>query len=345
MFRALGDTWGIATALVHLAHHVFAQGDLARTIALAEESLALFEDLHDTENMIYARLALVNVALVQGDTARAACLNDADVALIREIGDHIALLFNLHAHGQIALAQCDADRARGVFDEILGLAREAGLPVPMAMALQSLGAVALMQGDAERAAVLLRQSLQLYQALEDRSGMAACFEHLAQAACLQGQRERSSAHYEWATQLIGAAEALRAATGHPMFHVQRTQYERAVATTRAALGVARWTEVAAAGGAMPLPELVTAALVEPRPPAERGAGQDDTAQAPRFGRLTRREREVLHLVAQGLGTAAVAAHLQLSPRTVNVHLRAIYRKLHVTSRTAAARVAHDLKLL
>ena len=61
--------------------------------------------------------------------------------------------------------------------------------------------------------------------------------------------------------------------------------------------------------------------------------------------MIRREREVLRLVAQGLTTAEVAAQLGLSPLTVTVHLRAIYRKLHVSSRTAAARVAHDLQLV
>ena len=55
--------------------------------------------------------------------------------------------------------------------------------------------------------------------------------------------------------------------------------------------------------------------------------------------------EGLQLVAQGLTTAAVAAYLHRRSRTVNVHLRAIYRKLDVTSRTAAARVAHELQLI
>ena len=55
--------------------------------------------------------------------------------------------------------------------------------------------------------------------------------------------------------------------------------------------------------------------------------------------FTTREREVLRLVAQGLRTSEVAAALGLSPRTVDVHLRAIYRKLGVRSRTAATRVA------
>ena len=53
--------------------------------------------------------------------------------------------------------------------------------------------------------------------------------------------------------------------------------------------------------------------------------------------LTAREREVLHLVAQGLTDAQVAQSLVISPRTVNFHLHSIYRKLEVSSRSAATR--------
>jgi DNA-binding NarL/FixJ family response regulator len=52
--------------------------------------------------------------------------------------------------------------------------------------------------------------------------------------------------------------------------------------------------------------------------------------------LSQREVEVLSLVAQGLTNAAIAGHLVVSVRTVHAHLRSIYRKLDVHSRTAAA---------
>ncbi|HEX5503458.1 MAG TPA: response regulator transcription factor, partial [Thermomicrobiales bacterium] len=55
--------------------------------------------------------------------------------------------------------------------------------------------------------------------------------------------------------------------------------------------------------------------------------------------LTAREVEVLRLVAAGLPDAQVAARLFLSPYTVKAHLRAIYGKLGVDNRTAAARFA------
>ena len=60
--------------------------------------------------------------------------------------------------------------------------------------------------------------------------------------------------------------------------------------------------------------------------------------------LTTREVEVLRLLAQGLTDVQIAEQLVISPRTVNAHLRSIYTKLAVTSRTAATRyaLAHHL---
>ena len=48
---------------------------------------------------------------------------------------------------------------------------------------------------------------------------------------------------------------------------------------------------------------------------------------------------MLRLVAQGLTDAQVAERLFLSRHTVNAHLRSIYDKLGVTSRSAATRFA------
>jgi DNA-binding NarL/FixJ family response regulator len=60
--------------------------------------------------------------------------------------------------------------------------------------------------------------------------------------------------------------------------------------------------------------------------------------------LSAREVEVLRLVAAGLTDGEVAERLFISVRTVNAHLRSIYRKAGVPSRAAASRFAaeHDL---
>ena len=55
-----------------------------------------------------------------------------------------------------------------------------------------------------------------------------------------------------------------------------------------------------------------------------------------LGLLTRREHDVLDLVAVGKTNAQIARRLTLSPRTVQKHLEHVYEKLGVHTRTAAA---------
>jgi DNA-binding NarL/FixJ family response regulator len=52
--------------------------------------------------------------------------------------------------------------------------------------------------------------------------------------------------------------------------------------------------------------------------------------------LSKRETEILELLAQGLANKEIADRLEISIETVRVHLRRIYEKLHVRSRTEAA---------
>ena len=51
--------------------------------------------------------------------------------------------------------------------------------------------------------------------------------------------------------------------------------------------------------------------------------------------LTRRENEVLELLSQGLGNKEIAQTLSVTADTVRYHLKQIYEKLHVRSRTEA----------
>ena len=61
---------------------------------------------------------------------------------------------------------------------------------------------------------------------------------------------------------------------------------------------------------------------------------------PRFPTLTDREREVLTLLADGLGNSAIANRLGVSAKTVANHVSAILTKLQgVTDRTQAALVS------
>ena len=78
-------------------------------------------------------------------------------------------------------------------------------------------------------------------------------------------------------------------------------------------------------------------LPTPTPPARPAATSLDG--------LTAREVEVLRLLAQGLTSAQIAEQLAISLLTVNTHVRSIYSKLGVTSRSAATRYALEHHLV
>jgi DNA-binding CsgD family transcriptional regulator len=62
-------------------------------------------------------------------------------------------------------------------------------------------------------------------------------------------------------------------------------------------------------------------------------------------RLTKREIEVLSLIAQGRSSQEVADALFVSKRTVDFHLANIYEKLNVNNRVKAFRRAAQMGLI
>jgi len=61
--------------------------------------------------------------------------------------------------------------------------------------------------------------------------------------------------------------------------------------------------------------------------------------------MSRREIEVLHWTAAGKSNAEQAVILNISPNTVSYHLKNIFRKLDVTNRASAVRVATSMGLI
>lgn len=68
-------------------------------------------------------------------------------------------------------------------------------------------------------------------------------------------------------------------------------------------------------------------------------------RAQRAIRLTKREVDVLVLIAQGCSSKEAADALVVSKRTVNFHLANIYDKLQVNNRVQAFRAATRLGLI
>ena len=89
-------------------------------------------------------------------------------------------------------------------------------------------------------------------------------------------------------------------------------------------------------------ETIAAPLLRgPRDPSQFRAGQAGAIA----GTLTGRERDVLHLIAQGRVDKEIARTLSISPTTVKSHVGNIFTKLNVQKRAQAVSRAQRLGLI
>ena len=84
----------------------------------------------------------------------------------------------------------------------------------------------------------------------------------------------------------------------------------------------------ATGGAFIESQMLKGMLSEMKP--------DATSPAPPAKNLTKREREILALIAEGMSNREIAGKLVVSSETVKSHVAAILEKLNVSDRTQAA---------
>lgn len=116
---------------------------------------------------------------------------------------------------------------------------------------------------------------------------------------------------------------------HPPLTRHDMELLRAVEPSLAALCARHW-----AGAAERFPGLRRPGRSETRTAKGAAAGPLPLAQAlARFGaaRLSTREREIVTYVLQGHSTESIARHLDISPGTVKIHRKNIYRKLGIST--------------
>jgi len=163
--------------------------------------------------------------------------------------------------------------------------------------------------------------------------MASCLAGLAGVLAAQGEPVR-------AVMLWGAVESFREAMGRSIPLVERASYERVVAVVRAQLSEQAFAAIWAEGRTMTPEQALVAERRTTMPLSLDAVSTGPLSTAPIYpAGLSGREVEVLRLIAEGLTNAQIADQLVISPLTVNTHVRSIYNKLEVSSRSAATRFA------
>ncbi len=342
LFKEVGDDGGFVLPLSTMGWILVRQGEYAAAAPIIEECIIRCRKLGRTWELCRVLLWLGNLTYLQGDLAQATALYQEGLALARELGDRTLIYRGLNNMGYAFYLQGDLAQATALTQEGLALARELGDKLFILQTLETLGSIALSQGDLEQAITCYTEGYSLSRELGNELLVAWYLVGLARVAVAQHQLKR-------AARLFAAAE-VRYDLNKQMSPDQRDDHIQTVGSVRARLGeqafAAVWAEgrkmtleqILAASDELESPERVTLASSSPNidqhPPIPSDAND-----------LTPRELEVLRLVAQGLTDTQIAEKLVISRRTVNAHLTSIYRKINVSSRSAATRYAIDRKLV
>lgn len=318
--RSLNDPKGVAEAYTGIALVLRTRGDYPAAEKLFREALAAYEDLGAEGGVARALDRLAMCLVVAGDMDRARPLFERSLELFRRLGDSHGVALGLY--GLAATRPANAlVAARAHADESLDILRAVGDRRAYGKALWAAADINADHGDAETAGAQFEESLTLFVEFGDRWFGGIVLVSAAFLAATTGDAER-------AVKLLAAADVIRTALEVPLWVGFRERHDRVLTEMRSALGEARFTAAWEEGARTPLD-----ATVELVAPARTDAATD-AAEG-----LTTREVEVLGLVAEGLTDAEVAERLVVSIRTVHAHLRSIYRKLDVRSRSAATRYA------
>jgi ATP/maltotriose-dependent transcriptional regulator MalT len=226
--------------------------------------------------------------------------------------------------------------ANALLEEAVALARQEGSEWELASAVSIQAGLAQETGDWERTAALAAEALRLFLDHGDRLTVADVLPRLAAVALHRGEPEA-------ATRLLAAANTIRTEIGRPPSPTDRASAEATLIAAQDALDADAFDRAWKIGGTSSLNEIVAEALQIAQARsliAERGGGE-----ARGVGTLTRRERDVLRLVAAGRSDREIAAALYIGHGTVRSHLTNIFGKLDVDSRTAAVAAARRLGIL
>jgi len=325
--------WAVFGAGVLAVH----QGDLAHGGPLLTKAAALAEAAGDENLAAHVTDARGVLALRAGKLAAARAFHEAALASYERIGfaDPTALA----SYGRlvaVCLMTNEPDRADRLAAECLRRCTELGEQWARGTALVARGGARWRAGDYPAAIEDGLACLRIKEELGDLHTIAMCFDLLAACLVPTGDLERAAV-------LRGAADTLWTLLNAPVLigPAYAQSRDSAAARARSALGEERFAALRRHGAALPLRDALATARGEvPAVPAGSPLAKSGFVSGAAPGSearpLTRREREIAGLVADGLGNREIAGRLFLSKRTVDSHIEHIFAKLSFSSRAELA---------
>ncbi|HKH35799.1 MAG TPA: BTAD domain-containing putative transcriptional regulator [Rubrobacter sp.] len=310
-----------AKAFTWAAHIAWEQGDYERSITLSKGSLTLFRTRRDEAGVADALSNLAWAALFQNELEQASTMAEEALTLQCKLGHTVGVIRALQTLGLVAATGHNYDRAAALYEESLMLARKVGDSFGLVLSL-GIGALAsLGKGDHHQTRMLYEKGLRGSKQLKT---MNLARIHLYISAALAGAQGRAVR----SARLLGATEVMREAIGTIFSPAERRAYGPYIEAARAQLDEAAWEKAYTEGKTMTLEEAIEYALSgEEEPPPSAVPAPEELPAV-----LTRREREVVIFVAQGLTNRQIAKELVVSERTVEKHVANILKKLGLHSR-------------
>ena len=291
-------------------------GDLERYVELTGEVVRRYGATRG-----YGLASYVDGLQSAGRVEEALALTEQSVAAARDLGNPYWISYALWIAG-MAFSRADARRALAAWDEGVAFVREHRVQFFEGFLARDAARLHTSDGEPEAALVLFGEAIAAFH----RAGnVPQLVITLASVPALFERLERFDA----------AATLLGAMSQQPSSFHHVPELADIGARVRSRLG-AQAAELEATGAAFDLNDAavyarqqIDAARRDPTP-RERPA---------RPGGLSRRELEVLRLVAAGRTSHEIAAELFISTRTAEHHIANIYTKIGVSNRAAATRWA------
>jgi len=296
-------------------------GDIRGARRLLEAALAAARAVGDVRAEAYASSFLGWNLHFLGDPDQGHALAQTALRLHRQSADQIGVVLALAQIGFIHVCAGEATAAADWWGECARVSEVSGNAWYQAYSQWGLGVASLLRADHDRAARLECAALRTMQHMDDPMGVVLCLDALAWAVAPGRDAAR-------AVTLAAAAEAAWAAIPATPPGPLQAYRDAALGVARAALPSADYRVAFAKGSTMDQAAAIAFALGESSP--RRPAAREDQP------RLTRRERDVAALVAQGMSNSQIAATLVISVRTVETHMQHIMDKLGCGTRAQIA---------